>query len=68
MKIVLSRRHLAPNMLKIEDFGYRRPVFPLKIFLKVRLRQSNQGSWCNYPHWVTFPRQNSRYLPYRNWL
>jgi len=39
MKIVLSRRHLAPNRLKIEDFGYRRTVFPLKIFIKNREKE-----------------------------
>jgi hypothetical protein len=39
MKIVLSRRHLAPNRLKIEDFGYWKPVFPLKIFIKNREKE-----------------------------
>jgi hypothetical protein len=39
MNIVLSSRHLAPNRPKIEDIGYRRPVFPLMIFLKNKLRQ-----------------------------
>ena len=31
------------NRLEIVDFGYKKPVFPLKIFLKVgfRLRSSN---------------------------
>ena len=52
MKIVLSRRHLASNGLEIEDIGYRRPIFPLKIFLKSRLRQGNQGPYCNHPHRV----------------
>jgi hypothetical protein len=35
MKIVLSRRYLVPYRLEIEVFGYRRPVFLLKFFLKV---------------------------------
>jgi hypothetical protein len=64
MKILLSSRHLAPNLLKIDDFGDWRPVFPLKIFLKSRLRQSNQGQQYSYLHLVPFRRRNSMYLLY----
>lgn len=50
-KIVLSKRHLAPNRMKIDGFGYGRSVFPLKIFLKSRLWQGNPEPWCNHPCW-----------------
>jgi hypothetical protein len=32
-----------PNQLKCWDFGYRRPILPLKIFPKSWLRQGNAG-------------------------
>ncbi len=71
MKIVLSRRHSAPNRLKIEDFGYRRPVFPLKIFLKNRLRQGNQGRQYSYKSHVIqhlFNGNSQEKKLYNHWL